>query len=147
MGIYWVSWILSIQIPCRKRSHIPPGESRNIIDSKVPAGMGYVIVPWRVYLFVSCWKSAVYLGCGPFPVTVTTRIATFLVGNPYKPSFTTVTGKGATPKVYQQFHQSYHGHAQIGFPRRSIRQFPCRVVEYRLGSIESRRISTMIYCK
>ncbi len=28
----------------------------------------------------------------PHPVTVTTRIITFLVGNPYKPSFATVTG-------------------------------------------------------
>ena len=33
----------------------------------------------------------------PFPVTVTTRIIPFLVGNPYKPSFATVTGKGDNP--------------------------------------------------
>ena len=33
---------------------------------------------------------------GPFPVTVTTRINTFLVGNPYKPLF--VTGKGPHPR-------------------------------------------------
>ena len=26
-----------------------------------------------------------YIGCGPLPVTVTTRIITFLIGNPYKP--------------------------------------------------------------
>ena len=38
-----------------------------------------------------------YFGCGPLPVTVTTRIITFLVGNPYKPSFTTVTGRGPHP--------------------------------------------------
>ena len=31
---------------------------------------------------------------GPLPVTVTTRTITFLVGNPYKPSFATVTGRG-----------------------------------------------------
>ena len=30
----------------------------------------------------------------PHPVTVTTRIITFLIGNPYKPSFVTVTGWG-----------------------------------------------------
>ena len=30
----------------------------------------------------------------PLPVAVTTRIITFLVGNPYKPSFVTVTGWG-----------------------------------------------------
>ena len=33
----------------------------------------------------------------PLPVTVTTRIITYLVGNPYKPSFTTVTGWGVDP--------------------------------------------------
>ena len=32
------------------------------------------------------------------PVTVTTRIITFLVGNPYKPSFATVTGLGGRSK-------------------------------------------------
>ncbi len=31
------------------------------------------------------------------PVTVTTRIIVFLVGDPYKPSFTTVTGRGDNP--------------------------------------------------
>ncbi len=30
----------------------------------------------------------------PHPVTVTTRIIPFVVGNPYKPSFVTVTGRG-----------------------------------------------------
>ena len=34
----------------------------------------------------------------PHPVTVTTRIITFLVGNPYKPSFATVTGWGGRSK-------------------------------------------------
>ena len=38
-----------------------------------------------------------YFGYGPFPGTVTTRIITFLVGNPYKPLFATVTGKGPHP--------------------------------------------------
>ncbi len=27
----------------------------------------------------------IYIGCGPLTVTVTTRIITFLVGDPYKP--------------------------------------------------------------
>ena len=40
---------------------------------------------------------ALYLGCGPFPVTVTTKIITFSVGEACKPSFTTVTGKGPNP--------------------------------------------------
>ena len=40
---------------------------------------------------------APYLRSTPHPVTVTTRIITFLVGNPYKPSFATVTGWGVDP--------------------------------------------------
>ncbi len=38
-----------------------------------------------------------YIRSTPHPVTVTTRIITFLVGNPYKPSFATVTGRGDNP--------------------------------------------------
>ena len=48
-------------------------------------------------------KIVVYLGSTPHPVTVTTRIITCLIGNPYKPSFVTVTGWGVDPgrpKVY-----------------------------------------------
>ena len=37
------------------------------------------------------------LGVAPFPVTVSTRIVLFLVGDPYKPSFTTVTVRGPHP--------------------------------------------------
>ena len=42
-------------------------------------------------------RTSKYLRSTPHPVTVTTRIITFLVGNPYKPSFATVTGWGADP--------------------------------------------------
>ena len=38
-----------------------------------------------------------YIRSTPHPVTVTTRIITYLVGNPYKPSFATVTGWGVDP--------------------------------------------------
>ena len=43
------------------------------------------------------WR--LYIGTTPHAVTVTTRIITFLVGDPYKPSFATVTGWGV--------HRSY----------------------------------------
>ena len=43
------------------------------------------------------FKKHIYLRSTPHPVTVTTRIITFLVGNPYKPSFATVTGWGVDP--------------------------------------------------
>jgi len=39
----------------------------------------------------------------PRPVTVTTRIITLLIGNPYKPSFTTVTGWGVDPRYLRYF--------------------------------------------
>ncbi len=45
----------------------------------------------------------------PHPVTVTTRIIAFLVGNPYKPSFATVTGWGVDP-IY---HYIYIPRAQM----------------------------------
>ena len=40
----------------------------------------------------------IYIRSTPHPVTVTTRIITFLVGNSYKPSFPTVTVRGPHPK-------------------------------------------------
>ncbi len=40
--------------------------------------------------------SVVYLRSTPHPVRVTTRIITFLVGNPYKPSFPLLLGGGTT---------------------------------------------------
>ena len=43
------------------------------------------------------YMAIIYLRSTPHPVTVTTRIITFLVGNPYKPSFATVTGWGVDP--------------------------------------------------
>ena len=43
-------------------------------------------------------ETSIYLGTTPHPVTVTTRIITFLIGNPYKPSFVTVTGWGVDLK-------------------------------------------------
>ena len=44
----------------------------------------------------------IYIGTTPHPVTVTTRIIPFLVGNPYKPSFATVTGWGVDLKYIDQ---------------------------------------------
>ena len=45
-------------------------------------------------------NNMVLVGCGPLPVTVTTRIITFLEGDPYKPSFPTVTGRGPHPRYW-----------------------------------------------
>ena len=50
-------------------------------------------------------KINLWIGLSPFPVIVTTRIITFLVGNPYKPSFATITGKGDNPTYGTQNHE------------------------------------------
>ena len=42
----------------------------------------------------------VSLGLSPFPVIVTTRIISCLVGDSYKPSFATITGKGDNPRYH-----------------------------------------------
>ena len=46
---------------------------------------------------------SVCIGTTPHPVTVTTRIIPFLVGNPCKPSFLTVTGWGVDLKYVKMF--------------------------------------------
>ena len=42
----------------------------------------------------------IYIGLSPLPVRVTTRIITFLVGNPYKSSFPLLLGGGTTQYIY-----------------------------------------------
>ena len=51
---------------CGERSHILPGEVRKIIDSKVPAGMGYGTVPRRVLLdlHLLTWCLVAQVGSG-----------------------------------------------------------------------------------
>ncbi len=44
--------------------------------------------------------NCIYIGLSPCPVTVTTRTIICLVGDPYKPSFATVTGRGPHPTYY-----------------------------------------------
>ena len=46
-------------------------------------------------------RSYLLIGYGPLPVTVPTKIITFLVGTRYQPSFATVTGR-ARP-IYTPF--------------------------------------------
>ena len=48
----------------------------------------------------------------PHPVTVTTRIITFLIGNPYKPSFVTVTGWGVDLRDVPKTHK-LPGNAEV----------------------------------
>ena len=51
----------------------------------------------RVDLYFTSFLGDIFRVC-PFPVTVTTGIIPFVVGNPCKPLFATVTGKGPHPR-------------------------------------------------
>ena len=55
----------------------------------------------KIRLFISLSKhmktECIFLGATPLPVTNTTRIIKFVVGNPYKPRFAAVTGWGVDP--------------------------------------------------
>ena len=60
----------------------------------------------------------IYFGLSPLPVTVTTRIITFLVGDPYKPSFATVTVRGDNPTytMIQCWFTGYKWIVELGDP-------------------------------
>ena len=49
----------------------------------------------HIYIYI-----CIYIGLSPLPVRVTTRIITFLVGNPYKSSFPLLLGGGTTQYIY-----------------------------------------------
>ena len=51
------------------------------------------------FLFSHIYLYTVWFGLSPLPVRVTTRIITFLVGNPYKPSFPLLLGGGTTQSM------------------------------------------------
>ena len=77
------------------------------VDGEGVHGSGRVVVgldnwgwAWRVSGVIFSWE---FVRSTPLPVTVTTRIITFLVGDPYKPSFATVTGRGVDPRNSQLF--------------------------------------------
>ena len=67
-----------------------------VILSPQDLGLCYSPSKWDPVSFM-VYKWGLYIGYCPLPLTVTTRIITFLVGNPYKPSFATVTGRGHHP--------------------------------------------------
>ena len=58
-------------------------------------------------MFIGLWISDVYIGCGPLPSN--SHHQDYYIFNREsqpKPSFTTVTGRGATPNVYKYVSQS-----------------------------------------
>ena len=75
------------------------GTAETLEDVSPSFAVGKIIQP-KLGTFQTCGGlvGKIYVGLSPLPVTVTTRIITFLVGDPYKPSFATVTGRGDNPK-------------------------------------------------
>ena len=67
-------------------------------------------------LFLCFFFVFIYFGLSPLPVRVTTRIITFLVGNPYKPSFPLLLGGGTTQYIFQKkiLKKSYFCGAKSG---------------------------------
>ena len=57
-----------------------------------------------IYIYISQNPCMVYFGLSPFPGIVTTRIISCLVGDSYKPSFATITGKGDNPIYLLIYH-------------------------------------------
>ena len=71
----------------------------------------------------------VFLRSTPHPVTVTTRIITFLVGNPYKPSFATVTGWGVDPRYSIRIFQTKFSAIKSIAPRLESKAFRLEVLK------------------
>ena len=67
-------------------------------------GVGILAFAYRPeHVLMPLAAACSWFGLSPLPVTVTTRIITFLVGDPYKPSFATVTGRGDNP-IHNKFY-------------------------------------------
>ena len=88
------------QIPKLNRLNLPRAH---------PGGLGFTSHGFSINL-----STCTNLGCGPLTVTVTTKIITFLIGNPYKSSFTTVTVRGPHPIPTTFFCISLFGGARWG---------------------------------
>ena len=90
-----------------------------------PWGVSWTSVPKSDSLLGSFMlNNHIYVGCGPVTVTVTTRIITFLVGDPYKPSFTTVTVRGPHP-IYMYIYDNYTNYKRKKLKADSFQVFSC----------------------
>ena len=77
-------------------------------DCRVLVGLSGYEGPSTSLLSVLC--------IGSLPVTVTTRIITFSVGDPHKHSFTTVTGRGPHPSYVSLCVLMSLGGLQLAYP-------------------------------
>ena len=99
-------WLLTTHLKnmrfCQIGSIFPrvQGGNKKICELPPPSCFLYLPIPTKTNMTMK--KTPVlnrrYIRSTPHPVTVTTRNIIFLVGNPYKPSFATVTGRGVVPR-------------------------------------------------
>ncbi len=141
-----------------------PPEKVKLLRPKWSAfyGLIHIYVRARVMHFTlgrnSIKTCGVWLGLSPFAVIVTTRISTFLVGDPNRPSFATTTGKGDNPNYdIDFFHLNSDPRKQCIFwfeqvlPVRHLLQsfhashhksvMSCRFVSWLLVSVWFRRVN------
>ena len=78
------------------------------VESKKGREWGLRTSVVRRFWWVFCWLNPYTLDAAPLTVTVTTRIIAFLVGDPYKPSFPTVTVRGPHPTYTRVFGKVDH---------------------------------------
>ena len=80
-----IRWCVLERVWQKQQNHRTPALAALVVEIK---GKGN----WQISI------SGICVGCGHLPVTVTTRIIPLLVGDPHKPLFATVTGRGPDPK-------------------------------------------------
>ena len=101
-------WILSALVSnwhdLNKWNHF--STTSNVLKITVCHVWGWFLLLHRVCKWIPAQITVWSFGLSPLPVTVTTRIITFLVGDPYKPSFATGTGRGDTQVIIQLFRNS-----------------------------------------
>ena len=107
---------------------------------------GKLTYQWSITIF-----NRKYIGLSPLPVRVTTRIITFLVGNPYKPSFPLLLGGGTTQEIHLQSGSIFQPAILV---YRSVKRFaPFNVGEsweaelkqYESRSTNIERVTSMCY--
>ena len=100
---------------------------------------GDPFLPWQCR-GANSWIVFAHLGTYwvvPLPVTVTTKIITFLVGDPYKPSFATVTGRGDNPRYISDYATQLYGDYFINHEINNEIRIPMKINQ---DSMESKAV-------
>ncbi len=88
-------WVAALLRNWPRESHYKYHLETQTLKGVSETNKNFALFSWP--LFVVCFWMFIISWIVTIPVTVTTRIHIFLVGDPYKPSFATVTGRGDNP--------------------------------------------------